>query len=93
MDFSTKVAIFLVQFSAIIIAIAIFFYRNRQTFYSSFIEKLFIFIAGSTMLGGVIISFMNDTLDAILMAYLLLFVYRTVTCLYIGRTSKHSNNN
>ncbi len=78
MDFTAKVLLFLSQFSTLIVAIAIFFYRNRQTFYSSFIEKLFIFIAGSTMLGGVIISFMNDTLDAILMAYLLLFVYRIV---------------
>lgn len=78
MDFSTKVAIFLVQFSAILVAIAIFFYRNRYTFYTSFMDRFSTFIAGSTMLGGVIISFMNDTLDSIVIAYLLLFVYKIV---------------
>jgi hypothetical protein len=30
------------------------------------------------MIGGVIISFMNGTLDSIVIAYLLLFVYKIV---------------
>ena len=78
MDFSTKVAVFLIQFSSLIVAIAIFFYKNRYTFYTSFMDRFSVFIAGSTMLGGVIISFMNNTLDAIVIAYSLLFVYRIV---------------
>lgn len=78
MSFSLKVVLFLCQFSTIILAITIFLYRNRYTFSPSFMDRLFTFIAGSTMLGGAIISFMNDTLDAIVIAYLLLFVYRIV---------------
>ncbi len=78
MDFLTKVVLFLCQLSTFIVGITIFFYRNRYTFYSSFMEKFFIFIAGSTMLAGAIISFMNNTLDAILIAYLLLLVYKIV---------------
>lgn len=79
MDFIARVFMFLMQVSTVICAIAIFLHKDSYgRFNIPFIEKFFTFIAGSTMLGGAIISFMNSTLDAIVIAFVLLFFYRLV---------------